>query len=161
MNASEKIREAARSAGLCDQHYQTWNRDWTIPEMVDYFIANPNWCMKNHFPTADMFKKYGDSDEVRGKGVFVDTAVTSRSMLPTYVFMRCSVGMIVERVCSIYLRDGCTAKIIVDKGGVLMVNVYDSCEVEVETRDGGRAIVNQHGDIKPSMKGKNIKYRKK
>lgn len=161
MNASEKIREEARKIGLCDQHYNAWNPDWSVADLIDYFLSNPNWCMKNRFPSVDIFKKYGDTDEVREKGVFVDMAVTSRAVLPTYAFMKCSVGMLVNRVCSMYFRDGCKAKVIVDSGGVLMVNVYDSSEVDVETRGTGRAIVNQFGNVKPIIKGTNIKFRKK
>lgn len=161
MSASEKIRELARNIGLCDQHYDAWDCNWSISDLIDYFLSNPNWCMKNKFPAIETFKKYGDSDEVRSKGVFIDMAVTSRAMLSTYAFIKCSVGMIVNRVCTMYFRDACKAKVIIDSGGVLMVNIYDSSEVDIETRGTGRAIVNQFGDIKPVIKGSNIKFRKK
>lgn len=161
MNASEKIREDARRAGLCDQHYDAWKPEWTIPQLIDYFLQNPNWCMKNHFPPVETFLKYGNTNEVRNKGVFVDDAVTARALLSTYVFMKCVVGMLVNRVCSMYFRDGCKAKVIAESGAILSVSIYDSSEVEIETRGTGKAMVYQYGDVQPILKGNNIKFRKK
>lgn len=161
MNTSEKIREAARKAGLCDEHYKSWDINWSISDMVDYFMRNPNWCMQTRFPSIDMFKKYGDGNELCKKGVFVDMAVTTRAVLSNYIFLKCFVGVICDNVCSMYFRDGCKAKIIVDSGGIAMLDIYDGSEIDVETRGTGRVIVNQFGDVKPVMKGNNIKYHKR
>lgn len=161
MNISQKIREDARSFGLCDEHYNAWNPKWSISELADYLLSNPNWCMKEHFPTFEMFKKYGDSDEVRAKGVFVDASVTFRAKLSTYIFIRCFVGLIVSHVCTLYFRDGGKGKVVVEDGGVCMINIYDSAEVEVETRGTGKAMVNMFGDVTPALNGKNIKLKRR
>lgn len=161
MSISETIREEARKVGLCDQHYQAWNKDWTISDMVQYFLTNPTWCMQKHFPTIAMWEEYADSKDVQGMGVFVKKAVTSRTMLPRYVFIKSTVGLLCGNVCRIFFSQGCKAKIIVENGGILMVDVYDDCQVEIETKGTGRATVFQYGSVKPILKGSNTKLKDK
>lgn len=161
MNLSEEQRIKARSLGLGDEHYSGWNLKWTPADLAKYYLDNPDWCMEQHFPSLEDLKANLNGDSFRALGVFVDASATARATLPRYVFVKSYIGMLVGNVTRMYLSEGSKAKIIVENGGFLIVDYYDDCEIDIETRGSGKCIINQKGTIDPKVNGPHIKIRKR
>lgn len=162
MNVSKQLKNTAISLGICKEHADKWDNDWTTEDLVNYFMTNPNWCLKRHFPSHEILKRNFNNTFVQSKGVFVDSDVTLRAVDSSYVFLNCRSGIITKDVCRLYFGIGGVARIIVESNGYLTVDVYDDVDLDIELRDNSsKLVVFQYGDRTPKVKGKNFKIVKK
>lgn len=85
----------------------------TIGDMVDYYVANPDWCLERNFPDMQTLREH--FADMRNKGVFVDQTFHGELLndLQAYVFHNCKgtikVGLNVEKGIApmIYIANGC------------------------------------------------------
>lgn len=159
---NNKLLNDAVGIGLCAEHTEGWNPDWSKSDLIDYYKANPDWCLEKHFPSLAFLKEHFNDYETKQKGVFVDSFVTLRATQLTYIFNNCKVGVITNSVTRLYFGLNTEARIIVEDGGDLVIDCYDKGKIDVELRGSARLVVYKRGDYEINVTGsKNFKIRDK
>lgn len=159
---SDELLKLAMRAGLCAEHTQQWNRDWSEEELLNYYKTNPNWCLERRFPSLDLMRKYFKTPLAKNKGVYIDDYVTMRADGLCYIFNNCTVGVITGGVSRFYFGLGSIGKIIVEDVADCVIDYYDDSQIEVELRGKARLTVYRYGDKDISIiGGTNYKVRDK
>lgn len=107
----------ALNKGICLQgNRQMQKRE--IKSLVDYYVANPDWCLERNFPSYDILsREFGDFQD---KGVYINREFNGEliSGLQTYIFHNCkgvvSVAMDYEK-CTIpmlYFANNCRMRVV-------------------------------------------------
>lgn len=89
------IRNALKD-GICEEGYDIMqSRD--IDGLVDYYIANPDWCLERDFP--DLQTLATDFADIQNKGVYINTTLHGEVLndLQVYIFHNCK-GVIKTRL---------------------------------------------------------------
>lgn len=114
----EKLMNIARAKGICDEGYEELTNTVDKSAMVDYYIANPDWCLERDFPSLQMLKEsFSDCED---KGVFVGKTFHGEEFrdLQTYVFHDCKgtikVGLNTTKaiIPMLYLANGCRLRVV-------------------------------------------------
>ena len=159
---NNKLLNDAIGIGLCTEHTEGWNPEWDKSDLIDYYKANPDWCLEKHFPSLVFLKQHFCDDETKKKGVYVDSFVTIRATELCYIFNNCKVGVITSSVTRLYFGLDTEARIIVEDGGDLVIDCYDKGKIDVELRGDARLMVYKRGDYEINVTGsKNFKIRDK
>ena len=157
-----KLKTEAVRAGLCAEHTDRWNTGWNKAALVEYYKANPDWCLERHYPALTILKEYFNDDDTRQQGVYIDSFVTLRATDLCYIFNNCKAGIITNAVTRLYFGLETEAHIIVEDGGDLVIDCYDHGKINVELRGSARCIVYKRGDYEINITGsKNFKIREK
>lgn len=84
----EKLINDARECGICKEGYETM-RSLGIKGLIDYYIANPDWCMERNFP--DLYLLSNAFAEIQDKGVYVNHTFHGEVLddLQVYIFHNC------------------------------------------------------------------------
>lgn len=159
---SQILKKGAVAAGLCAEHTADWNPEWDKAALVEYYKTNPNWCLSRHYPSLDVLKKHFNDDFTRNAGVYVDSFVTLRATDLCYIFNNCKVGVITKGITRLYFGLDTEARIIVEDGGDLVIDCYDSGKIDVELRGNARLVIYKYGDYEINVTGsKNFKIKDK
>lgn len=129
-----ELLEAAKAKGICSAGYKEMGaRD--IDALVEYYIANPDWCMERGFPSLsslrENFANYTD------KGVFVDHEFTGERLdgRLVYIFHHCKgsirVGLNINEaiIPMLYFANGCDMDVEIEDGVKIPMYVFGSNEV--------------------------------
>lgn len=114
----ETLINIAHAKGICAEGYRQMLESADIDAMVDYYVANPDWCLERDFPTLPMLREH--FPDAGNKGVYVDKTFHGELLndLQTYIFHNCKgtikVGLNVEKqlIPMLYLANGCRLRII-------------------------------------------------
>ena len=156
------LKKDAVGAGLCAEHTDRWNTEWNKATLVEYYKANPDWCLERHYPSLAVLKEHFNDKETQQQGVYVDSFVTLRATGLCYIFNNCKVGVITRAVTRLYFGLETDACIIVEDGGDLVVDCYDHGKIDIELRGSARCVVYKRGDYQINITGsKNYKIRDK
>lgn len=159
---NNKLLKDAVGAGLCAEHTESWNPDWNKGSLIEYYKANPNWCLARHYPSLSVLDNYFNDSYTQRMGVYVNSFVTLRACELCYIFNNCKVGVITDNVTRLYFGLETEARIIVEDGGDVVVDCYDHGKIDVELRGNGRLTVYKYGDYQINVTGsKNYKIRDK
>ncbi len=113
----DRLIAAARDKKICEPGYERMLAS-DIDGLVDYYVANPDWCLERNFP--DMQTLTEDFSDIEDKGVFVGKTFHGELMndLQAYIFHKCTgvikVGLNVEKkiIPMLYLANGCRLRIV-------------------------------------------------
>lgn len=114
----EVLIDTAHAKGICAEGYKQMLESSDIDAMVDYYSANPDWCLERDFPTLQtLSEKFSDYED---KGVFVNKTFNGELLndLQTYIFHNCKgtikVGLNVEKaiIPMLYFANGCELEIV-------------------------------------------------
>ena len=116
----EKLINVARAKGICAEGHRQMLASAGVGDMVDYYVANPDWCLERSFPDMRTLREH--FADMGGKGVFVDRIFHGERLdeLQAYVFHNCrgtvKVGLNVERGSApmLYLANGCRLHVVGD-----------------------------------------------
>lgn len=78
----------ARRCGICAPGYGLM-RGYDRDGLIDYYIANPDWCLERCFPSLETLRdEFSDCED---KGVFVGRTFNGETFdrLQTYIFHNC------------------------------------------------------------------------
>lgn len=114
----EKLINTAHAKGICAEGYKQMLSAAGVNDMVEYYVANPDWCLERDFPDLQTLRR--DFGNVGDKGVFVDRTFYGEVLndLQTYIFHHCKgtvkVGLNVDKaiIPMIYLANGCRLRIV-------------------------------------------------
>lgn len=112
----EMLMEEARRGGICADGFREMRAD-SIGELVDYYVANPDWCMERGFPSLDIL--HSEFSDIEDKGVFVGKTFNGEvfSEKQVYVFHDCKgtikVAMDYDNavIPMLYFANGCNMTI--------------------------------------------------
>lgn len=84
----ETLMKGARENGICAEGYNEM-RNFSLDELVDYYIKNPDWCMERDFPGIRMLAS--TFSNCRDKGIFIKDTFFGETMdeLQAYIFHNC------------------------------------------------------------------------
>lgn len=164
MNLSEDLLRKARAVGLCQEHTDKWNVSWSKKDLLRYYKANPNWCLKRQFPSLGYLRKYFKGGKARDMGVFIDEKnIALRPTSLIYVLVNSSMGILTNRIQRFYLGLDSNVTFIVQDGGDITIDYYDNSKVKVELRGDAKCTIYRYGDNEPVITGNsnNIRIRDK
>ena len=155
-NLKEILINTAHAKGICAEGYKQMLGSADIGVMVDYYIANPDWCMERDFPTLPMLRNHFTN--VSNKGVFVDRTFNGELLndLQTYIFHNCKgtikVGLNVDKaiIPMLYLANGCrlhimgVGEVIPKKPSEVPVYVFGMNEVSARDNKYVKFITYKH-----------------
>lgn len=114
------LMRTVRAKGICAPGYEKM-RENDIGGLVDYYVANPDWCMERDFPSIEVLEEYfTDCEDSEGKGVFVGKTFHGELLneRQAYIFHKCNgtikVGLNVDKaiIPMLYLANGCRLRIV-------------------------------------------------
>lgn len=136
----ELLIEDARRGDICTPGLEKMRTN-NIGELVDYYVANPDWCMERDFPSLEILRsEFSDCEE---KGVFVGRTFNGEvfSEKLVYIFHDCkgqiSVGWDADNavIPMLYFANGCDMLLVGD-GKInltpIQVPVYSFGENHIE-----------------------------
>lgn len=108
--------EGARQEGICAEgygHMRAYDRDG----LIDYYVANTDWCLERGFPSLKMLKR--EFSDIEDRGVFVGKTFDGEvfDKLQTYIFHGCKgtikVAMDYENavIPMLYFANGCDIRV--------------------------------------------------
>lgn len=114
----ETLISAAHAEGICTEGYKQMLGSADVESMVDYYTANPDWCLERGFPDMKTLRKH--FADISHKGVFVDHTFKGELLndLQAYIFHNCKgtikVGLNVDKaiIPMLYLANGCRLRIV-------------------------------------------------
>lgn len=109
----DKLIAEAHKQGICAEGYKQMLESADVDAMVDFYVANPDWCLERNFPDMKTLREH--FADVRDKGVFVGETFHGELLndLQAYVFHNCKgtikVGLNVDKGMApmLYLANGC------------------------------------------------------
>lgn len=118
MDIKRRLIEGAVKLGICHDGAKEMRGSTDIDTLVDYYVANPDWCLERDFPDMQMLRCH--FADVSNKGVFVDRTFNGETLndLQTYIFHNCKgtirVGLNVDKaiIPMLYLANGCRLRVV-------------------------------------------------
>ncbi len=107
------LLHAAHEKGICADGYRQMLESADIDALIDYYVANPDWCMERNFPDLETLREhFADAGE---KGVFVDRTFHGELLndRQVYIFHNCrgkiKINLNVEKsiIPMLYFANGC------------------------------------------------------
>lgn len=119
LQLKEMLMDEARRGGICVDGFREMRTD-SIGELVDYYIANPDWCMERGFPSLEIL--CSEFSDIEDKGVFVGKTFNGEvfSDKQVYIFHDCKgtirVGWDMDNavIPMLYFANGCDITIVSD-----------------------------------------------
>jgi len=113
----KRLISGAMDKGICEPGYEKM-QDCDIAGLVDYYVANPDWCLERGFPDLQTLTE--NFTECEDKGVYVCKKFHGELLneLQTYIFHHCTgtirVGLNVGKaiIPMLYLANGCKLHIV-------------------------------------------------
>lgn len=114
----DKLINTAHAKGICAEGYKQMLESADVDAMVDYYVAEPDWCLERDFPTLQMLRDH--FPDAGNKGVFVDKTFHGELLneQQAYVFHNCKgtikVGLNVDKaiIPMLYLANECRLRIV-------------------------------------------------
>ena len=116
----KELMNEARRMGICADGFREMRTD-SIGELVDRYVANPDWCMERGFPSLEILRsEFSDCED---KGVFVGRTFNGEvfSGKQAYIFHDCKgtirVAMDYDNavIPMLYFTNGCNITISCDQ----------------------------------------------
>lgn len=84
----EELMSGARDGGICAEgyaHMRGYDRD----KLIDYYLANPDWCMERNFPSLELLRR--EFSDIGDKGVYVGRTFVGETLSgrQIYIFHDC------------------------------------------------------------------------
>lgn len=78
----------ARSGGICAEGYSQM-RGYDRDQLIDYYLANPDWCLERDFPSLELLRR--EFSDIEDKGVFVGRVFSGETLCgkQAYIFHDC------------------------------------------------------------------------
>ena len=77
-NLKQLLIDGANSKGICVPGRDKMMES-DIDSLVDYYLANPDWCLERNFPTLSFLKE--NFADIEDKGVFVGKHSVGRFLM--------------------------------------------------------------------------------
>lgn len=153
MELKHKLMSDAKRKGICIDGFKDMDSK-SIPELIDYYMAHPDWCMKHDFPDLQtLSESFGDIEE---RGVYVGKSFNGETFAKrqAYVFHNCEgiirVAMDYDNaiIPMLYFANGCRMNVECEQSNypaiIVPVYVYGDCDVEAHTDGNVRFITYMH-----------------
>lgn len=140
----ETLMEGARNSGICAEGYGKM-RGYDRDEMIQYYLANPDWCLERNFPSMRLLRR--EFSDIEDKGVYVDNTFDGGLMSEhqVYVFHHCKgkikVAMDYEGavIPMLYFANGCKMEVVCEQWNMPPITVplyiLDDGKTEIEATD--------------------------
>ena len=119
MQLKEMLMEEARRGGICADGFREMRTD-SLSELVDFYVANPDWCMERDFPSLEILRR--EFSDIEDKGVYIGRTFNGEvfSDKQVYIFHDCKgtirVGWDMDNavIPMLYFANGCDITIVSD-----------------------------------------------
>lgn len=121
MNNTAELKQllidGAQGKGICSQGYERM-RCSNVDALIDYYLANPDWCLERDFPDLQtLSERFADIED---RGVYVGKEFHGEVLndLQVYIFHNCrgtiNVGLNVDKaiIPMLYLANDCRMRIV-------------------------------------------------
>lgn len=110
--------DGACKKGICSPGLSMMQDAADIDSLIDYYLANPDWCLERSFPTLPFLRE--NFSGIEDKGVFVCKTFRGEMLneKQVYIFHKCrgtiKVGLNVDKgiIPMLYLANGCRMRIV-------------------------------------------------
>lgn len=116
LQLKELLMAEARRGGICAEGFAEMRTD-SISELVDFYVANPDWCMERCFPSLEILRS--EFSDCGDKGVYVGRTFNGEvfSERQVYIFHDCKgtikVAMDYDNaiIPMLYFANGCKIRV--------------------------------------------------
>lgn len=116
MQLKETLMEGARRGGICAEGYAQM-RSYDRDELIDFYVANPDWCMERDFPSLKLLRR--EFSDIEDKGVYVGRTFDGEVLdsRQVYIFHDCEgiikVAMDYDNaiIPMLYFANGCKIRV--------------------------------------------------
>lgn len=153
MNIAEKYKEEGRALGICDRVYNVLNKDTTRRELIEQWLAEPEFCLQRGWPSAERVKEdFGDL--IHDYNVYVDENVKLDNAFLVVLNGKCeAVLRYGNHTGSVYARHDTELSVNVSGTGRAFISLYDNASVKVKAGAYAKAFVYRHGKGKVETEG--------
>lgn len=124
----ETLMEDARRGGICAEGYGLM-RGYDRDELIDYYVANPDWSIERGFPSLELLRR--EFTDIEDKGVFVGMTFNGEvfDKLQTYIFHDCKGTIRVAMdynnaiIPMLYFANGCKIRVECEQRNDPAINV--------------------------------------
>lgn len=146
MELQQELKNQAVSLGLCQQ----WQSEWGTPnndELIQKYVKGIDFAIKHDFPSVEFINKSFDKAALHRNGVFCDDEINGKNRV--MVLLGGSSGEIDLNgydVATIYVRHYCKVRITVADFASVIIKVYDSAEVSIDTKGFNKPRIYRYSD---------------
>ena len=139
-NLKQDLMSAARDKDICKDGYKEM-RTRDINSLIDYYIANPDWCMERDFPDIHTLREnFGNLGD---KGIHVDKNFEGERLdgRLVYIFHNCTgkirVGLNIDKavIPMLYFGNGCDMDVLVEDDVIVPFYIIGDNDVRITGRD--------------------------
>ena len=141
-----ELKNQARHLGLCDEWFNSWNKNWTMEKMVAKMYEGIDFCLEHHWPSNEFITKHCPLEFLREHKIFVDDKYSTNNPAESLVLGSSEITFRfnVSHHGILYLRDTSKAKIIAKNRAFVLVHTFDKASVEVEQHDMAQVFLLKH-----------------
>lgn len=127
------LRNKAIKFGLCDDWQQNiWNKDLSVPELLQIYIKGFDFSVKNDWLDYDFIKEVMSKEDLHEANIFIDENLDITMTDSGYaVFLgRCGCTLNVSgmKVVTVYVRHNSNVDVNATGGAMVFVHCYDDAE---------------------------------
>lgn len=145
---STELRDMARRAGLCDEWFGEWKDNSSDDVLIGKYLRGIDFAIKNEYPSVDYILNNWDKETLRRNKVFIDEKdyvaedIDERSVVMGNSNMEMYFGDYIAS--DVYVRHRSILTVIATGHAVVMLNLYDGCEVTVNSTDMAKVYIYKH-----------------
>lgn len=133
---SEKLKDEAKSLGLCDEWFADWKKDCSLDELCKKYVLGIDFCIENRFPSNDIIEK--EFDLIRRKyNIFVNEEVRLKNKNGSWAIIlgesNADIHLNEYGILEAYLCDNTTAKVRMDDNSKCFITLLDDAKVDIST----------------------------
>lgn len=153
MDKKESLMHGARTNGICLDGYNVM-RSANTEALIDYYVQNPDWCMKRSYPPLDEMRNFVDIETRTAHGIFIDHRFDGELLdqHQAYIFHNCTgtvrVALNLEKkiIPMLYFANGCNMTVECTQSNAFPIRVplYIFGENTVIAKDNNNAIYRRY-----------------
>jgi len=145
---SSILRREARLIGLCDEWYNSWNKDASPQELIDKYFDGLDFPMKHHWPSNEFIKNNFDKGLLRKNNLLVDDKYSVLNPAEMVALGNTVSTIRINGIShsSIYARDKSRLNISVRGKAFVIIHLFDQSNVDVNTFDTPNVLLLIHSN---------------
>lgn len=160
MELSQRLKADAISKNLCQEHIDGWDKDGVF-DLMEYYKANPDWCLERKYPSIEFLKENFNSVSVRNQGVYIgwgggggDLVLATPDGAPVFIFNQCSGRVRIPEwmVARVYVALGSNLEFIVGKNAILILDYYDDSRIQIHNHSHRKCLIHKYSPNVPVIK---------
>jgi hypothetical protein len=145
MKLNKELAAEAQAKGICKEWYSRLQHTEDKHALVKMFLDGIDFCISEDFPSPRFFQLF---DGIRQQhGIFRDEPIEAENSKYVVAFGHSegTAKYTAYTTGQIFIKDESKLTVIVFGNAFVMIDIFDSAQIEVKTRENAKVCVNQYG----------------